>query len=76
MKKINFGKLAVDNLKQDEVIEWIDNSIKQVLTNFNDGIAHNSIGEMAVATSSLALISGVAQALNEDVNGKKEPTVV
>lgn len=76
MKKIEFSKLAVDNLKQEEIIEWLADGTASLVKDFSDAILSNNMGEVGTIASQLVLIAGVAKALNEKVNGKKEPTVV
>lgn len=76
MKKIDFGKLAVDNLKQEEIIAWLSNALTQQTATMLDGLSSGNIGIVGAAISQLSTITGVAQALDEKVNGKKEPTVV
>lgn len=76
MKKIEFSRLAVNNLQQDEVIEWMAGASANLVTEFQKAIAINNMGSVGLVASQLIILAGVAQALNEDVNGKKEPTVV
>lgn len=76
MKKIEFSKLAVDNLKQEEIIEWLAGATASLVKDFNDAIMNSNMGEVGLVGSQLVLVSGVAKALNESVNGKKEPTVI
>lgn len=76
MKKIEFGKLAVDNYKQGEVIAWLADSTTSMVKDLQTAITSNNMGLVGLIGAQLIMVAGVANALNEDVNGKKEPTVL
>lgn len=76
MKKIEFSKLAVDNLKQEDIIEWIANASASLVRDFNDAIISNNMGEVGLVGSQLVLLAGVSKALSDSINGKKDGAVL
>lgn len=76
MKKIDFGKLAVEKLDQKDIIRWLFDAANAALLNLDSAITNSNLGQAGEVVGSLGLIVSVAKALDEDMNGKKDPTVL
>lgn len=76
MKKIDIGELVNNAYNTDDVIEWLATTTGALLKDLNDAIISNNMGEVGLVSSEMVLVAGVAKALNERVNGKKEGTVL
>lgn len=70
MAKVNIAKEIVDNHNTEEVLSWMENTLKNIISIFNSNVSNDPAYTLGSVEQDLVLVYGTLQNLNEKRNPK------